>query len=202
MKRMIVVAVLVLVVLAVASAVHVDGKLQAIAPSLSVMIHGSEAWYTHPTLASRADDARGVYVVVPMLPAGQNFAAVRIDTASGDQTLTTVTLDPGSPFRAFTPAAVRADVRGLHFARPALHLATFPDGKGPGVHGVDSATGRLAVKTDGRTLLTRNVFNSSSTPELLSLVSADPNGRWLAALARAGNGWSLFLFTRNRVEES
>jgi hypothetical protein len=57
------------------------------------------------------------------------------------------------------------------------------------------------VKTDERLLLTRNVFNSSGTPELLSLVSSDPNGRWLAALTRAGDGWKLFLFSRNRVED-
>jgi hypothetical protein len=202
MKRMILIAVLVLVLMAAASSIHVDGQLQAVGPRLAVTIRGSEAWYTNPTLASRTDDPRGVYVVLPAMPAGPNFAAIRVDTATGEQTQTSVTLDPGSPYRAFVPATVRADVRGLHFGRPAFHLLSIPNGGGPGVHRVDSATGRLAVKADGRTLLTRNVFNSSSTPELLSLVSEDPDGRWLAALARTGNGWSLFLFTSNRVEES
>ena len=93
-------------------------------------------------------------------------------------------------------------MRGLRFGRPALHLMSFPDGKGPGVHRVDSATGRMAVRAEERLLLTRNVFNSSSTPELLSLISADSNGRWLAALTRTDGGWKLFLFARNQVEES
>ena len=230
MKRMIIVAVLVLVLVAAASSLHVEGQLHAVAPQLAVAIRGSEAWYTHPTLASRADDARGVYVVLPAMPASSFrapesarnlgggdphpdsspsdaarndvFAALRIDSVTGEQTTTSVTLDPKSPYRAFVPATVQADVHGLHFKRPAFHLLSIPTGGGPGVHRVDSATGRLDVTTEGRTLLTRNVFNSSSTPELLSLVSADPNGRWLAALARIGDGWTLFLFARNHVEES
>lgn len=195
-------AVLAVVALAVASAIHVEGVLRPIKPALAVAIRGSEAWYAQPILACRAEDARAVYVVAPMLPSGDAFSAVRIDTETGEQTATTVTLGPTSPFRAFMPARARADMRGLRFGRPALHLFTFPDGKGPGVHRVDSATGRMAVMAGERTLLTRNVFNSSSTSELLSLISADPNGRWLAALTRADGGWKLFLFTPNRVEES
>ncbi len=194
--------VLALVALAVASAVHVDGELRPINPALTTGIRGSEGWYARPTMASRADDARAVYLVSPTMPSGDAFSAVRIDVASGEQTPTTVTLGPRSPFRAFDPAPVRVDVRGVRFGRPALYLLSFPEGKGPGVHRVDSATGRLAVMAGERPLLTRNVFNSSSTPELLSLVSADPNGRWLAALTRADGGWNLFLFARNRVEES
>lgn len=201
MKRMIVIAVLVLALIAAVSWIQVDGQLHAVAASLAVAIRGSDGWYAHPTLASRADDIDGVYVVSPEMPAGANFAAVRVDSMTGEQTATSVTLDPGSPFHAFVPAAVRADVRGFHFERPVLHLWSFPDGGGPGIHRVDSATGRLAVMAERRTLLTRKVFNSSSTPEVLSLVSADRFGRWHAALARNGSGWTLFLFTRNPVEE-
>ena len=202
MKRMIMAIVLAIVALAVASAIHVEGELRPVKPALAVAIRGSEAWYAQPSLASRADDARAVYVVAPVLPSGDAFPAVRIDTATGEQTATAVTLGPRSPFRAFMPAGARADMRGLRFGRPALHLMSFPDGKGPGVHRVDSATGRMAVMAEERLLLTRNVFNSSSTPELLSLISVDPNGRWLAALTRTDGGWKLFLFARNRVEES
>ena len=199
---MIMATVLAVVALAVASAIHVEGELRPVKPALAVAIRGSEAWYVRPILTSRADDAGGVYVVATALPSGEDFSAVRIDTATGEQTAATVTLGPQSPFRAFIEAGARADMRGLRFGRPAPHLFTYPDGKGPGVHRVDSATGRMAVMAGERLLLTRNVFNSSSTPELLSLVSADPNGRWLAALTRAGGGWKLFLFTPNRVEES
>ena len=202
MKRTLTMLAVLVVALAVASAVHVDGELRPVSPSLSVAIRGSEGWYAHPTLASRADDGRGVYVVAPVLPEGRSFPAIRVDTVNGTQSAASVVLDPSSPFRAFTPAAARAEVRGLRFQRPALHLMTLPDGKGPGVHRVDSATGRLAVRTDERILVTRNVFNSRSTPEVLSLVLTDPNGRWLSVLTRTDSSWELFLFSPDRVEES
>lgn len=202
MKRLLMVGVLLLLTMAAVSAIHVDGELQPVGPVLATTIRGSEAWYAHPLLAARAGDAKAVYVVAPALPDGGTFSAIRIDAVSGEQTAATVTLDPSSPFRVFAPAGARVALRGLRFARPALHLLTYPEGKGPGIHRVDSATGHLTVMAGERSLLTRNVFNSSSTPELLSLVSEDPYGRWLAALTRADGGWNLFLFTHSRVEES
>jgi hypothetical protein len=203
MKRMLVMLAVVFAALALVSMLHFEGEVKAVGPKLALPIQGSEPWYAQPLLASRRDDAGAVYVVAPALPAGAMFSAIRVDTKSGEETATTIALDPSSPFQTFKPADARADVAGIHFERPALSLFSLPDGKGPGVHRVDSATGRLSVKTDGRTLLTRKVFNSSTTAETLSLVSADPNGHWLAAFTRSGTGgWKLFLFTRNRVEES
>lgn len=202
MKGWILIAALLLIALTVASAVHVDGEVQPVGPVLTVAIRDSEGWYARPTLTTRADDARSVYVVAPVLPEGNRFRAVRVDTQTGHQTSAEVTLDPGSSYRAFEPADARAEVRGVRFARPAFHLMSYPEGGGPGFHSVDSATGRLIVKTDGRNLMTRKVFNSSTTQELLALVSVDPNGRWLAALAQGGNGWKLFLYARNPLEKS
>lgn len=200
MKRIFVVLILSLGALAVGSTIHIDGELKPVRPTLAVAIRDSEGWYAYPIVGSRADDARSVYIVAPVLPSGENFPAVRIDTVTGEQTAATVRLGPRSPLRTFMPAGAQAGVRGVHFGRPALHLLSFPEGKGPGVHRVDSATGRLVVKSGERMLLTRYVFNSSTTPELLSLVSADPNGRWLALLTRReGGGWKVFLFARNQA---
>ena len=194
MKRLLLIGVLLLIALALVSSIHIDGEVQGVEPVLATVIRGSETWYTHSVLAARAGDTKAVYVVAPALPDGETFSAVRIDAMSGEQTETTVTLGPSSPFRTFAPAEVRVALRGLRFARPALHLLSFPGGKGPGIHRVDSATGQLTVMAGERSLLTRNVFNSSSTLELLSRVSEDPDGRWLAALARTDGGWTLFLF--------
>src|SRR5207237_3589956 len=117
------------------------------------------------------------------------FAAIRVDTNDGAQTTTDSALGPQSQYRAFLPAYVKADVRGVRFQRPALYLATIPGGKGPGVHAVDSATGEIAIVYDRngaqRALLTRTAFNSSKAAEMLSLITADPRGRRFAALSRA-----------------
>ena len=140
-------------------------------------------------------------MIAPAQPRGDRFDAIRVDTNAGAQREASVTLGPQSPYKPFLPAYVRADVHGLRFQRPALHLLTFPDGKGPGLHHVDSATGEIVIVLEEngaqRPLLTRSAFNSSSAAELLSLVSADPGGRWIAALSRTSGGWVLFLFPRS-----
>src|SRR5205807_1943900 len=124
------------------------------------------------------------------------FVAIRVDTNDGAQTTTDIALGPQSQYRPFLPAYVKADVRGVRFQRPALHVATIPGGDGPGVHTVDSATGEIAIVYDRngaqRPLLTRTAFNSSKAAEMLSLVSADPDGRWIAALSRTSAGWKLY----------
>lgn len=195
-KRGIAVAVLVVIVVGAASAVHYEGDLRPVGAHVDVAIRDSGSWYARPTLVSRDDDPAAVYVVVPELPQGAAFAAVRIDTHTREQTRTRITLGPQSPFRPYLPADVRVQVRGLRFDRPAFHLFSFPDGGGPGIHRVDSATGRIDVTSRDRLLLTRNAFNSSDILMMLSLISSDRDARWVAALTRAGDAWRLFLFAK------
>ena len=195
MKRMLAVLLILVALVIVASLMHFDGEVHAVNAQLTASIRDSATWFGRPQLVSNASDSNAVYLIAPEVPRDNRFAAVRINTVSGAQTDTQVVLGPESPYRSFVPAHVRADVRGVHFERPAFHLMTLPDGKGPGFHGVDSATGRLTVIYAQRPLLTRTVFNSSSAAEMLSLVSADPGGRWIAALSRSSSGWKLFLFS-------
>ena len=201
MKRMLILIAAVAVIAVIASLLHFDGAVHAVAPQLATVINGSAVWYAHPQLVAADVDPQAVYVITPAQPHGDRFDAIRVDTLAGAQREASVTLGPQSPYRPFLPATVRADVRGVRFQRPALHLMTFPDGKGPGVHAADSATGEMVIVFEDngaqRPLLTRKVFNSSSAAELLSLVSTDPGGRWIAALSRTSEGWILFLFPRD-----
>jgi hypothetical protein len=114
------------------------------------------------------------------------------------QAPSSITLGPQSPFRLFTQAEVRAELHGAQFKRPTFHLISFPEGKGPGFHLVDSVTGRVDIifEKSGarRRLLTFNALNSSKTSEVLSMVWADANDRWIAALLRDQGGWKLNIF--------
>ena len=198
MKR-ILIAILILAAIAViASLVQFDGDVKAVSPKLATTIGNSATWYGHPQLVASARDPEAIYVIAPEAPRENRFPAIRIDTTDGSQRNTIIALGPESPYRPFLPAYVKAEVHGFRFDRPALHLLTFPDGKGPGVHHVDSATGRVEIVYDRngaqRPLLTHTAFNSSSAAEMLSLVSADPSGRWIAALSRTSAGWTLYLF--------
>jgi hypothetical protein len=194
---MIVVAALFITGAGALSALHYDGGVRPAGATADIAIRDSASWYAAPILASRADDPSAVYLVAPAMPHGAEFAGVRIDTRTNEQTPASITLAPQSPFRVFDSATgVRARVRGIRFDRPAFHLFTSPEDTGPGIHRVDSATGRLEVLSGGHLLFTSRVFNSSSIAEVLSLVSADRGGRWLAALTRGDQGWRLFLFER------
>ena len=90
------------------------------------------------------------------------------------------------------------EVRGLRWNRPVFHLMTLPDGRGPGFHRVDSATGevRIVLQSESRPLLSSTAFNSSRHAELLTQLSADPDGGWVAAVVREPAGWTLHLFPR------
>jgi hypothetical protein len=190
-----VLAVLIAIVL-IASAVHRNGEVHAVAPDLAVTISNSATWYEAPRLVASNDDRDAVYVLEPAPANGDRFAAVRIDTITGSQRDVAIGLGPATGYKLCQPAPVTAEVRGVHVQRPAFHVMSLPDGKGAGFHLVDSATGKITVEENGthRSLLTRNAFNSSSAAELLSLVSADPDGRWIAALSRDPRGWNLYLF--------
>jgi len=197
-KRMLIALLVLAAIAVIASLVQFDGAVKAVDPKLAAPIRDSAAWFSAPQLVANASEPGAIYIVAPEAPGGDRFAAVRVDVNSGVQSDATVVLGPGSNYRPFLPAFVKADVHGVRFARPAFHLLTFPDGKGPGFHRVDSATGRIEIVYDRngaqRPLLTRTAFNSSSAAEMLSLVSADPDGRWIAALTRTSAGWMLYLF--------
>lgn len=188
-------------VLLIASTLHFDGAVHGVSPRVAEVIHGSGGWYRQPQLVTTDRDPQAIYVVGPAQPRGNRFDAVRIDTYVGAQRETSVMLGPQSSYKPFLPAFVHADVHGVRFQRPALHVMAFPEGKGPGVHHVDSATGEIVIffEENGaqRPILTRSAYNSSSAAELLSLVSADPDGRWIAALSRTPGGWMLFVFPRS-----
>lgn len=188
----------VVAIIVIVSAVHFDGEVRPVSPQLAVAIRGSEAWYTDPHLAGEAGDPAAVYVVVPALPHGDRFDAVRVDTATGEQRPTTIVLGPANAYREIIPDVA---VHGVRLGRPVFHLFTFPDNSGPGFHTVDSATGGIVISVDDngrqRPLLERKAFNSSSAAVMASRVSVDPTGRWFAALSRTSGGWMLFLFPRS-----
>src|SRR6266849_2571641 len=204
---MLILLLILLAIVVTASMLHFDGAVHAVSPRLAEGIQGSGAWYVHPQLVMTDADPYAIYIVAPAVPRGDRFDAVRIDTTAGAQRETRIPLGPSSPYKPFVPAGVVSlHVRGLRLQRPALHLMTFPDGRGPGVHRVDSATGEIIIVLEQngqqRPILTRRAFNSSSAAELLSLVWADPSGRWIVALSRTSGGWMLFLFPRNVERDS
>ena len=182
-------AVLVAVVL-IASILHFDGAVRGVSPRVAEVIHGSGGWYAQPQLVTTERDPQAIYVIGSAQPRGNRFDAIRIDTYVGAQRETSVTLGPQSSYKPFMPAFVQADVHGVRFQRPAF-------GKGH----VDSATGEIVIffEENGRQrpILTRSAYNSSSAADLLSLVSTDPEGRWIAALLPTSGGWMLYLFPRS-----
>jgi hypothetical protein len=196
--RTVIATVVALALVVAFGSVQIDGSSHVINSRLAVSINGSQAWYARPQIATSVADPKGIYVVTPDPPMNGYFTAVRVDVDSGKQMVTNIVFGSGSSFRLFTTASVHAETVGIHFQRPAVHLISFPEGKGPGVHCVDSVTGRLRVIHDGklasRLLMTRNVFNSNSTAELLSQISSDPNGRWVALILHDRGGWRLNLF--------
>jgi hypothetical protein len=199
-KRALITIASLLAVFVFASVVQMNGRVRPVSPQLSASVQNSASWYATPLIAASADDPVALYIVNPAEAAASGAAAVRIDTRTGEQTPSQIAVRPDSPFRFFSPAPVHAAVCGVRLQRPAVHLMKFPDGRGPGVHFTDSVTGRIEVVLDGaagRTLLRRNVFNSSETETLLSLVVADSAGPWIAALWRKpSTDWILYLFSR------
>lgn len=197
MKRMLILLAVVVAIVVIAS-VHFDGEIRPVSPQLAVAIRDSASWYADPHLAADPSDPAAVYVVVPEVPHGDRFDAIRVATATGEQRQTTIAFGPSNAYRDVIPDVA---VRGLRFTRPVFHLFSFPENQGPGFHGVDSATGAIVISVDDngrqRPLLERKAFNSSSAAVMASRVSTDPAGRWLAALSRTPGGWMLFLFPRS-----
>ncbi len=183
-----------------ASITEYNGPLTAVAPDMSAVVRDSLEWYARPTILSRLGDADGIYVIAPGMPQDNQFELVRVSLASGAQRRLHSDIAPPTGFRDCLPVdAVRADVAGVRFRRPAFHLFRFPSAEGPGFHRTDSATGRIDIVFDegngrARRLLTARAYNSDNIPELMYSVNVDRERHWIATMIREGDRWTLFGF--------
>jgi len=199
MKRFLIVLIAVGLLATLASIARHDGPLTPVDPDISITIPGSRNWIGRPEVVARTADPDGVYVVVPAMPVGEEFAAIRVSSMTGTQTSVNIQLGPSSGTRSCLPSDdVRAMVHGVRFARPGIYLWRFPGGGGPGFEYTDSATGRIEIVFDrrGRTrpLLTRRAYNSDRIVEMLAMVSVDPGARWIAVPLRSRLEWTLSIF--------
>lgn len=179
-----------------ASFAQFDGADRFHNPQVAAVLPGSHKWLSRPALVEDESDPGAVYAVAPELSATGLHPAFRIDCGSGTVKAVNIPLGPKSPFRNFTIVEMRAKVRGLRIKRPAFHLMSLPDGKGPGMHLVDSASGTVDIMPAGssRVLLSRVVFNSSEVDLLTESFFQDPGQKWTVALTRYPSGWKLSLF--------
>src|SRR5688572_16289014 len=87
------------------------GALVPIRPDIVVTIPDSQHWIGGPTsVDAGADDPDGVYVLVPEMPDGEEFAAVRVSSTTGALTSVKIQLGPSSGTRPCLPSD---DVRGI-----------------------------------------------------------------------------------------
>ena len=179
-------------------AVRIDGALRPAAPAVSVALPGTSL--VTPAVYRGEDDANAVYVVYADLDGAPRtdgrFDATRVDVRTGAHSPAVIAIGPRSGFSPFLEADARIEVEGLSLRRPTFYLFRLPDGRGPGIHLVDSDTGVAKLNAGGRTLVTRRVFNSSKVRELRSLVSTDANGTTIAVVAQSPSGWTLHLFQK------
>ena len=199
MKRLLIRVIAVGFLVTIVSVARHDGTLTPVNPDISITIPGSRRWIGPPVVVARTADPDGVYVVVPEMPVGEVFAAIRVSSMTGTQTSVNIQLGPSSGTRSCLPSAdVRAIVHGVRFQRPGIYLWRFPGGGGPGFEYTDSATGRIDIVFDrpGRTrsLLTRRAFNSDRIVEMLAMVSLDPGAHWIAVPVRGRLDWTLSIF--------
>ena len=199
MKRLLIRLIAVGLLATIASIARHDGTLTPVNPDISITIPGSRNWLGGPVIVARSADPEGVYVVVPEMPVGEEFAAIRVSSTTGVPTPVKIQLGPSSGIRSCLPSDdVRARVHGVRFQRPGIYLWRFPDGGGPGFEYTDSATGRIDIVFDrpGRTrpLLTRRAYNSDRIVEMLAMVCLDPDAHWIAVPIRGHLGWTLSIF--------
>lgn len=175
-------------------AVRIDGALRPAAPAVSVALPGTSL--VTPAVYRGQDDANAVYVVPDGPRTDGRFDATRVDVRTGAQSPAVIAIGPQFGFSPFLEAEGRVEVDGLSLRRPTFYLFRLPDGRGPGIHLVDSDTGLAKLNVGGRTLVTRRVFNSSKVRELRSLASTDANGTTIAVVAQSPSGWTLHLFQK------
>jgi hypothetical protein len=199
MKRFLIGLIAVGLLATIASIAGYEGPLMPVNPDISITIPGSGHWVGPPAVVARTADPDGVYVVVPAMPVGEEFAAIRVSSTTGRQTSVNIQLGPSSGTRGCLPSdQVRAMVHGVRFARPGIYLWRFPGGGGPGFEYTDSATGRIDIVFDRpgrtRTLLTRRAYNSDRIVEMLAMISLDPGAHWIAVPLRGHPDWTLSIF--------
>ncbi len=203
MKRFVIVLIALVLLTRIAWFEQYDGALVAVRPDIFVTIPESRNWGGGPTsVDARTDDPDGVYVLVPEMPDGEEFAAVRVSSMTGALTSVKIQLGPSSGTRPCLPSDdVRAIVHGVRFQRLAPYLFKLPGDGGPGLEYVDSATGRIDIVFERggriRPLLTRRAYNSDRIVEMLAMVSVDPGGRWIAVPIRRNYEWTVAVFRLN-----
>jgi hypothetical protein len=180
-----------------------EGDPKPVDPLLVAPLHEAPAWQSQPTLLQNIDEPAAIYVVFGLPGDDGLFEAVRLDANSGARSTARIRFGPNTSYLPFDSAEVvgipAIELHGLTHRRPTFHLFTFPGPGGPGFHFVDSATGVLHVVagtgSGRRTLLTLTLINSSSLPEIRSLLWSDRSRRFAAFLWREADIWKLYLFS-------
>lgn len=182
--------------------VRFDGAPKPVDPLLAVPLQEAPAWRSQPALLQNVDEPDAIYVVSGPPGADGRFEAFRLEIHGGARSPARIRFGPRTAYLPFDSAELTGipavDFRGMTLRRPVLHLFTFPGPGGPGFHLVDSATGVVHVVAGtgkGRhTLLTLHLVNSSSLPEIRSLLWSDRSRSLAAFLWREGGTWTLYLF--------
>jgi hypothetical protein len=180
--------------------VHFDGEPRPVDPLLITVLHEGAQWLSQPVLLQHAREPSAIYAVPGLRGPDGLFEAVRVHVRSGARSPARITFGPAPDFIPFDAATgvPAIELRGIVVPRPTFHLLTFRgDGRGPGFHRVESATGgmRVVAPATRRTLLTRIVVNSSRMPEMASLLAVDRARRLAAFLWQRPQGWTLYLFS-------
>ena len=184
-------------------AVRFDGDPQPVAPLLVVPLSEAPAWQSPPTLLHNINEPGAIYIVNGLPGFDGLFEALRLEVKSGARSSAGIRVGPNTAFIPFDSAEVvgipAIEFRGLRHRRPTPYLLKFPGPGGPGFDLVDSATGVVQIVagtgTGRRTLLTLTLINSSSLPEMRSLLWADRSRRLTAVLWRESGLWTLYLFS-------
>lgn len=180
-----------------------DGDPQPVAPLLVVPLPEAPAWQSPPTLLQQSNEPGAIYIVTGLPGSDGLFEALRLEVKSGARSSARIQFGPHTAFIPFDSAEIvgipALEFRGLRHRRPTLYLFKFPGPGGPGFDFVDSATGVAQIVagkgTGKRTLLTLTLINSSSMPEMRSLLWSDRSRRLAAVLWRESDLWTLYLFS-------
>jgi hypothetical protein len=77
MKRLLIRLIALGLLATIASIARHDGTLTPVNPDISITIPGSRNWIGGAVIVARSADPEGVYVVVPEMAVGEEFAAVQ-----------------------------------------------------------------------------------------------------------------------------
>lgn len=183
--------------------VRFDGAPQPVEPLLVAPLPEAPAWQSQPTLLQHINEPTAIYIVTGMPGADGLFDALRLEVKNGARSSARIQFGPNTAFIPFDSAETvgipAIEFRGLRHRRPTPYLFKFPGPGGPGLDFVDSATGVVHIVAgtgaSKRTLLTLTLINSSSMPEMRSLLWSDRSRRLAAVLWRESGLWTLYLFS-------